>query len=469
MPGPGGSGPVIPGTGTSEPSMDGEGDAGTYTEYYEEGGPGGPSLVFGGAPGGGYTAPGPGGTGGGGYGGGGSTAPGESSDDSSTTPSYVTRPDPDMPNPEDVLRSEYQALIDGSQWPITTLDESTTITAPTMYVMSGDVISQKMSTKYPGCLAMMEMVQRDSWIPNTGWNTVDADILDTKSWWGAYAAYATASIGIWKTPYCCTYTDPDQGVIQTYWANLFGHAAQPKARGYTMGDPTVRDGLYRNAGPVGSITSFGSKTLPDPLEYTSTEKAALKTKFGYTHLAGGEPLAECIYRLNRSLDNILDSLETGFVPRTDVIKIVPRLKIENRMFERITQKENKQDVMIGQVIGNPNVTPNVVNLSARIAVSTSRRVAVATMVPGMTAHVGYVTSGGAAPDHATHIDTGSGMLGGGMGAGEGAFAPAGSAPTPPGPTLGPVVGGAMFPGPIGGPPTLGGSGGFGGFYGGGSS
>ena len=448
-----GTGPTIPGTGTSEPSFEGESD--TYAEYEEDTFYGGPTLEFGGPTNPGYTPPGPGGTGGGyGY-----SPPEDSSGDSSATPSYVTRQDPEMPNPEETFRSEYQALIDGDSWPITTLDEITTLVAPRMYIMDGEVISEKMSTKYAGCLATMEMVQEDSFIPNTGWNATNADFLFDRSWWPSYQTYATASIGIWRTPNCCTFTDPDQGVVQTYWATLYGHASQPRG-GYTLKDPTLRNALYRNSGPDGSITSFGTQILPDPLEYTSAERSALKTKFGYTHLAGGEPLEECIYRLNRSLDNILDTLEAGFVPRTDVIKIVPRIKVENRTFERITQKENKQDVMIGQTMGNPNLSSNATTLSSRIAISTSRKIAVATMVPGGMGAVEYLGTGGGTTAPVVLDPETAGMGGGGMPGGA-TMAPAGAGATAPGPPLmlGGFVGGSAFPGPMGGPPGMGGGGG----------
>ena len=321
------------------------------------------------------------------------------------------------------LLLEYNALIDGESWPITVLDESTSLVGGNMEIFAGTSISTNLSEKYPGCIGTVEMIQQSPWVPNTGWESVDSSVISgphgvRPSWWNSYYSQATGSIGIWKTPTLCTYTDPDEGILQQYWANMIGHAPARAGAFGLLTDPQIKDSLYINggAGPGGfGATSFGSQTLADPLEYHFAEAAALRSKFGYIPIAGNDPVDECLARLDSSLDHILDSLEAGFVPRTDVVKIVPRIKIENDSYERIIQKEKKQDATIGQTIGNLNFRGSTsLNLSSRIAISTSRQVLFRLdTIPGFGGATTYLESLTAPPTADSLTPPGVGGLGGG--------------------------------------------------------
>jgi len=369
-----------------------------------------------------------------------------------------------VPSTEAQLMLEYNALIDGESWPITVLDESTSLVGGNMEIFAGTSISTNLSEKYPGCIGTVEMIQQVPWVPNTGWESVDSSVISgpsgvRPSWWSSYYTQGTGSIGIWKTPTLCTYTDPDEGILQQYWANMIGHAPSRSAWWGLLTDPQIKDSLYLNGNAV--ATSFGSQTLADPLAYHFAEAAALRSKFGYVPIAGNDPMDECLARLESSLDHILDSLEAGFVPRTDVVKIVPRIKIENDSYERIIQKEKKQDATIGQTIGNLNFrsTPKL-NLSSRIAISTSRQVFFRfDTIPGSGGATTYLESATAPPtaDPLTPpgslVEIGSGV-GGTLGSSTGGSSYSG--------LLGGITGGSIFPGPIGGPAGGGMTGGGGG-------
>ena len=373
------------------------------------------------------------------------------------------------------LLLEYNALIDGESWPITVLDESTSLVGGNMEIFAGTSISTNLSEKYPGCIGTVEMIQQAPWVPNTGWESVDSSVISgphgvRPSWWANYYTQATGSIGIWKTPTLCTYTDPDEGILQQYWANMIGHAPSRAGAFGLLTDPQIKDSLYINggAGPGGfGATSFGSQTLADPLEYHWAEAYALREKFGYIPIAGNDPVDECLARLNSSLEHILDSLEAGFVPRTDVVKIVPRIKIENDSYERIIQKEKKQDATIGQTIGNLNFrSATSLNLSSRIAISTSRQVLFRLdTIPGFGGATTYLESATASPTADSLTPPGVGGLGGGGGGGVIGSSTGGGYSG----LLGGITGGSIFPGPIGGPTGAGMTGGMtgGGMTGGG--
>ena len=277
-------------------------------------------------------------------------------------------PQGDILDPSVQFYEEYISLVDGESWPVTELDETTSLSPGQMWLINGSTISQHLSVRFPGCLDGIQMSMPTS-IPNTGWVATDNDTLQDAppAWYNQWYQNCTGSIAIWRTPIKCTYSDPDQGVEREYTAGLLGHAAsRARPRTGLLPDPTV---VVPSAGS--DAQSYGSRYVPDPLSYHWMERDALRAKFGYQELAGGDHLQEIIHRLRESLEPILETLESGFVPRTDVIKIVPRIKIASYSYEKIIEKETKEDALIASMIGNPNARTKRMLMSTRIALSTA--------------------------------------------------------------------------------------------------
>jgi len=255
------------------------------------------------------------------------------------------------------ITDEISALNDGETWPVEHLDETTTLTEDSYGIRYAKPdLGARSSTIFPGCINGSLFWDTSA----GGWGVVTFPrAANTGLWYDLWKERCSGSVAVWRTEFNNIYEDPDQG-LTTGWTDYinglsFGISAGMGTIG-SDGSVTLVDSYetHPTVGyPFDSNTTYGTIRLTDPFDPVSwreSEKISLKETFGFSKLADGEPYQETFQRLNNSLDTILDGLEEGFVPRNDVIRTIPRLKMSNERYQKITQKETMEDVTISQIL-----------------------------------------------------------------------------------------------------------------------
>ena len=272
------------------------------------------------------------------------------------TPSGPYTYDGRFENIDDLLNKEIGAAQDGTSWPIINLDETTIVSNLECWLWASDK-ADITSTKFSNCIDEDMFISKEGWckIPFPQTNPRNIETMTALfPTYGTWALQATGSIALWTTVTLNTYTDPDgslTGVRKGMWnAALTGHAFGHEPTEFFAPHPCP-DLDYGSGDPYANYLLFAPyHNGSDYGRYNVHEASNLHETFGFTALADGHPYEETYLRLQDTLDLILDGLEEGYVPRNDIIRTVPRLRLSDDRFQKITQMEIKEDVTIAKLI-----------------------------------------------------------------------------------------------------------------------
>ena len=297
--------------------------------------------------------------------------------------------------------------------------------------LSGEDISANLSVKFSGCIDRAQLVEWSRGQPiadgvgfryQQGVKWVMTDPPD-RVWVYPDGEYYTnwttkAGIVIGRYKRSQTWYDPDQGKSirvsnlvqyehQNGWAVLPGGTHDPV---FNAADAAFFGNEEDDFGGYGDIKYL------NPFEYSSAEKTALNTLFGFEYGAGSSDdtvRSMTAQRMQAATDTLVEDMMTEFVPRADITRRTPQIHLRDSDFEKITGKEIVEDASIATNIGfNGKATTRITEESIRQSIM--KRVRTASEVAA--APDGSLESYGPAGD-----GSGTGGIGIGVGGGGGFF------------------------------------------------
>lgn len=266
----------------------------------------------------------PGGVVGGGFGGPGSGGGG--------TDSAPAEPEPDFSTLED--------------WPIDVIDETTEIARTDTYMLTGQNVSEHLSSLTPGCIDTDQIetvftTLTEGFINNEyGWE----DFSSIPEWASDFDNSMSNAVAIMRYNMSVQYVDPEIGIQGIRTAPMYAHASPNNE----MGDPTL------NVVPLADADAdpYGNRLYEDPFVYAPAEHDALEAKFGcYDPSYDSDAYRGTMQRLEDAMTPLVDAMQTGYTARANITRTTPHFKVSNAVYEKITSNEVEEIEEIAVSVG----------------------------------------------------------------------------------------------------------------------